>query len=441
MVARRSIGFFGVCSGCSHLRLERAISLKSALKNALRVLCGWGLFEAHFSIIQRSFQMATAKKQKIAAASVEQAMGMDGGGGVVNREDDQGVVLTEAENGVRTVKFDFDRQLMGMMDRVPGAVFNKESGAYQVPVASSDVLENVVNAMRKEKQNAAADLSAIKSLAFASGLQAQDANGVGSDVAPMVSTYREDGKFSAGEIVNANSRYVAQLSGFGSKDGAAFVTIHKLADLNRGNLMKGDYVGIQYDSKLFGTVSALSRSKSVAQLEADFASNMGKKVDGVTVTDRGDQVGVAFDFHPALVARIRKVEGAAFNAADQVWEVPKEKQEFALRAADDMRNEFVMDGKEAAALGGVAKSKMDNAKVWAAFTKDGQSSFGVVLAVGERYALQKGGRENFTLHHLSQLDQVPTVGRDYAVYYNKGVGAVVDQDLKREQNQARGAGR
>lgn len=385
------------------------------------------------------------KRKKIPAASMEQTVIAAAGAGVsdavVDGMDDHGVVLTEAVNGMRTVTFDFDRQLMGMMDRVPGAVFNKESRAYQIPVASSDALENVVKAMRKEKQDAAADLFSITALAFASGMKAQNEKGVGSDVAPMVSNYREAGKFTSGEIVNANSRYVAQLSGFGSKDGAAFVTIHKLADIDRENLMKGDYVGIQYDSRLLGTVSELSRSKSVPQLETDFSTNMGKKVNGVTVTDRGDKVGVAFDIHPVLLSRIRKVEGAAFNAEDKLWEVPKEKQEFALRAADDMRNEFMLDAKEVAALGDFAESKMDNAKVWPAFTKDGQSSYGVVMAIGDRYALQKGGRENFTLHHLSQLNQVPAVGRDYAISYKKGLGTVVDQGLKREQNNARGVGR
>ena len=381
--------------------------------------------------------MAT-KVKKTPAEPVKQAKGASVDSVIV---DDQGVVLSDARDGVRTVTFDFDRQLMAMMDRVPGAVYNKEQRAYQVPEASSQVLETVVQAMRKEKQEAAADLASITELAYGSGHKAQEEKGVASDVKPMVSGYREAGKFMGGEIVNANSRYVAQLSGFGSKDGAAFVAIHKLADLDRGNLMKGEFVGIQYDAKLLGTVSPLFKSKSVAQLQADYTSNLGKKLDGVTVTDRGDKVGVAFDIHPVLLSRIRRVEGAAFNTEDKVWEIPKEKQEFALRAAQDMREEFVLDAKEVASLENFAKGKMDNAKTWPAFTKDGQSSFGVVLAVGDRYALQKGGRENFTLHHLSQLDQVPAVGRDYAISYKKGLGAVVDQDLKREQSQARGAGR
>lgn len=54
--------------------------------------------------------------------------------------------------------------------------------------------------------------------------------------------------------MNANAHFVAQLSGFGKQDGAAFVTLHRLADLDRSNLMKGNKVGIRYDVRLSGRI-------------------------------------------------------------------------------------------------------------------------------------------------------------------------------------------
>lgn len=364
--------------------------------------------------------------------------GHDGTEGLLGQHD--GVSVRKTESGELAVAFAFERQLVAMMSNVPGATFDKGASAYLVPAASIGALEKVVPKMRKEARETSNDLEAITALAAASGHKAQEENGVAAGVEPKVSTFRGAGKFYAGEIVNANARFAAQMTGFGKNDGAAFVTVHRLSDLDRP-LLKGDSVKIQYDDRLAGRVSVLSKDKSVAELETDFKNNLGQKVDGVTVTDRGDKVGIAFDIHPALLARIRRVEGAAFNTEDKVWEVPKEKQEFALRAAQDMRDEFVLDSKEAGDLVEFAKSKMDNAKVYPAFTKDGQGCFGVVVEVGSRYALQKGGRESFTLHHLSQLDQVPVKGHDCAIHYRKGVGQVVDHDLRREQDHARGMGR
>lgn len=352
-----------------------------------------------------------------------------------------GVSASEVEGGGYAVAFEFDRQLARMLRDVPGAVFNKAEAAHHVPAASLEALDKAVSAMRTELKAVQGDLKGIMDLATASGVKAQRDNGAAHGVEPQVSEFHIPGKFYGGEIVNANSRFVAQFSGFGKIDGAAFLTIHRLADLDRGRIMKGEHVGITYDARFVGAVVDLMKEKSDAELEADYKHELGKPVDGVTLTDRGDKLGVAFDVNPALIARIRRVEGAAFNTADKVWEVPQDKREFALRTVQAMRHEFVLDGKEVEMMHGLAEGKMDGAKVFKAYTKDGQEHFGKVLAVGDRYALQKAGQDKFTLHHLAALDQTPRIDQNLAIKYNKGVGVTVDQELKRAQDKALGVSR
>lgn len=346
-------------------------------------------------------------------------------------------VLVNAVDGGYEVSFPFDRQLATMIDRVPNAVFNKEKKVYQVPSGSAAQLDKVVAAMRIERHAIETDFESILALATATGIEAQKGVGTGSGVVPQLSSFIEPGKAHRGEIVNANSRFVAQLTGFGKQDNAAFLTIHRLASLDNDKLFKGDKVAITYDGKFRGAVTDLSRNRSVAELAADYEINLGNKIDGVTVSDRGAKIGVAFEINPNMISRIRRVEGAAFIKEDKVWEIPKAKQEFALFAVQDLRNEFVVDARDVTALRQVAESKIDGAKVRPAFTKDGHEYFGTVLAVGDRYALQNSGRGNFTLHHLSALDQKPINGHNLDIRYNLGVGYVRDKDQQRGQDRGR----
>lgn len=339
------------------------------------------------------------------------------------------------------VALDFDRQLSAMMRGVPGAEFDKASQAYFVPGSSAEALGKVAGAMRAEFKAIEADREAIMELAEKSGMAAQREYGSTSGATPKVGNYIKPGEFYGGEIVNVNARFAAQVTGFGERDGAAFVKIHRLADLDNGKMMKGDFVGIKYDDKFRGVVSDLSKNKSGADLEAEYVGNLGKVLDGVTVTERGDKIGIAFDLTPETLARIRRVDGAAFEQEGKVWEVPARNKEFALRAVHDMRGELAADNKERSMMQAIAEGKVDGAKLSNAFTKDGQSHYGSAVAVGERFAMQAAGQGNFRLHHLSALDQKPVVGANLAVTYKKGVGTVVDQDLKRAQDKALGQGR
>lgn len=348
--------------------------------------------------------------------------------------DQDGVSVFQDADGGYLVTFEFDRQLAKEMRNVPNAVFDPLERCYLVPAEQGDVLQRIVKSMRRESVEIQLDLVRIKDLAI------KNAQATQSDqrVKPMVSCYIEPGRFYGGEVINASSRFVAQSNGFGKENGAAFVSIHRIADLSRGRIFKGERIGITYDSKFHGNVVDLPKDKSDAQLEAEFQSSLGKEVDGVTLTDRGGSIGVAFALNPALLARVRRVEGAMFNREDKVWELPKEQQVFALRTAHSMRNDFVLDGKEIDMLRSVAADKLDGAKVSKAFNKEGFEHFGQVLAVGDRYALQKSGQDRFVLHSLVSLSAVPEVGQNISVTYSRGLGQVVDLDLQRAKTHALG---
>lgn len=375
--------------------------------------------------------MSVAEKGKDLAAEAPAFLGSS-----------DGVTAVVAEGGF-AVAFEFDRKLSSMMQAVQGAQYDKEAKLYVVPAASGEALGTKLKEMRLEFNAIEADRAAIEKLAHAGGLKAQRENGAGAEVASArVSDYKEVGKFNAGEIINANARFVAQLTGFGKDDGVAFVVIHRRADLDRGfDLMKGDNVGIKYDSKYLGGVTDLAKAKSAAELEADFDSELGRAVDGVTLTDRGDSIGVAFAVNPALMARLRRVDGATFNGTDKLWEVPAANKEFVLRAAHDMRTRFVAEEKDIAVLKGAAETKIDGAKVEKAFTKDGTEHFGAVVAVGSTHLLQKGGQDKFKLHNLAALDKNPVIGQNLSIKYNKGHGTVLDQEQAKAQGKALTAGR
>lgn len=349
-----------------------------------------------------------------------------------------GVSIEKTADGF-LVSFPFDRQLAKIIRGLPDANYEKELKAFSIPMSSTPELGKVATALRAESRAIHDDMLSIKALAMESGFKAQRQNGgVLSGVSPKVSEYHEPAKLYSGEVLNANGRYIALFSGFGKDNGAAFLSIHRVADLDRQKIMKGEHVGIVYNEKFLGVVTDLAKYKTDAQLEAECQATIGKTVDGVTVTDRGDHIGVSFEMNPALVGRIRRLEGAVFNVEEKIWEIPMDKREYALRAVHDMRNEFVLDEQDAEMMRGLAESKIDGAKVSKAFTKNGQEHYGKVVAVSDRYALQKAGGDKFTLHHLAALDQFPKVDQNLSIKYQKGLGTVVDQDLQRAQNKALG---
>lgn len=344
--------------------------------------------------------------------------------------EENGVAVAVVDAGY-AVTFPFDRELSGMLTKIDVAKFDKDAQAYIVPLDAGTKLASVVSAMRRESALIKTELQAITVLATSTALNMQDMAGASPDVVPQVSSFIDPGKFYRGQIVNANTRFAAQATGFGKSDGAAFMQIHRLADVPGAALLKGDSVAISYDEKFRGHANTYAPTKSAEALAADFEAQKGQVIDGVMASDRGDKIGVSFDFNSQMAARIRRVEGAAFHKEDKIWEIPKDKMEFALYAISDLRNEFQLDSKERGTLQSVAASKIDNPVLHNAFTRDGAAHYGVVLEVGERYALQSSGRGNFNLHQLSSLDQLPAKGADVKIQYNKGVGAVLTKQMER----------
>lgn len=342
-----------------------------------------------------------------------------------------GVTVAAVEGGFE-VAFEMDRHLVNMMHKVPGAAFDKAEKVWVVPEASADELAKAVKGMRYEFKEIQKDRESIMALAKSSAIGLQRENGTAQGVAPMVSDYREAGKSYGGEIIRANGRFVAQFTGFGERDGAAFVTVHRTVELNR-QLEKGENVWIKYNDKGLGEVSDRRSKESRIQ---EFQASDGKTINGVTVTDRGDKLGVAFEVNPALQERIKRIDGAEFNHEDKVWEVSTDKAEFVMRAVEDMRQVYEEQQREASLLSEFAEERMDGAKVRPAFTQDGTEHFGKIAKVGNHFLLQKGALNEFKLHHLDALNEPEKMqeGQNLSIKYNKGRGTAVDLDKKREKD-------
>lgn len=335
---------------------------------------------------------------------------------------DRGVEVGRTDQGF-SVRFDFDREMVERLRRVSGVEFKE--GAWFVPASVEVALEKAVKDLRFMHEAIAKDRTEIFALASASAVAAQETQGHG-DVAPKVSDFHGPDKASSGLIVNVNSRFAAQLTGFGKENGAAFVSVHRLADLDNQMIMKGDDVRISYDDRGKGAVIARSnREHSVA---------MGEKIDGVMIEEAGDQLAVSFEFNPAMEARLRRVAGVEFDKEANVFLVPEENRPFVLRAVGDMRKEFVAQQAEKASLGELAQAKVDNAVVRDAFTKDGQRFMGPMVGETERFMLQAVGQGQFKTHRREALEgDTPVKDHMLDVAYQKGRGMVKDNTLEKSR--------
>lgn len=340
-----------------------------------------------------------------------------------------GVAVTR-DGDVFSVHFDFDREMVERLRRVSGVEFKE--GAWIVPASSEAALEKAVKDLRYMGGQIEKDRTEIFALATASAVAAQKTQGHG-DVEPKVSDYHQAGKASSGEIVNVNRYFAAQLTGFGKENGAAFVSVHRLANLDNPMIMKGDDVRIAYDDRGKGTVTARSNREQAP---------MGETVDGVKIEEKGDRLAVSFEFNPTLEARLRRVAGVEFDKEANVFLVPEENRPFVLRAVGDMRKEFVAQEAEKAKLDAVAQTKVDNAVVRDAYTKDGQRTMGPMVDETERYVLQSVGQGQFKLHRREALEGDPPVkGHMMDVAYKNGRGTVKDVTLEKSREKETGLSR
>lgn len=340
---------------------------------------------------------------------------------------DGGVEVVFDGAGSFDVKFPYNQALMREIRDVKGAEFNKDTGAWQVPLEQYDALSGALGKMRKELERTVADAADIMDRAEQTARALMQAKGVDVNVDPKISDYRNTDKATLGEIINVNARFAAQLTGYGREDGAAFVTIHRLADLDQ-QLFKGDDVAITYDAKGRGKVA--ERGKSLTE---KLDESMGKYVDGVKVLEQDGKYKISFDYNPAVQHRLQRVDGVEFNKNEKVWEVGADKKEFVARAVNDMRKEVVADRADREQIEKVGNEKIDGAKVKDAFTKDGQSYAGQVLAKNDRYVLQHTGKEYAAVHRASALTNDPEIGHSVKVTYQQGRGQVADKSQQKGQ--------
>lgn len=327
------------------------------------------------------------------------------------------------------VSFEYSPVLVNEMRGIEGASFNKEAGGWVVPLAQYDALAGSVTKMRDEMAHDASDLAAIKNIATETALKKMQEQGFEGS-SPRLTDFHPVGKPLSGEIISVNGRYAAQLTGFGRGDGAAFVTLHRVAELSE-QVFKGDKVTIAYGDKGKGKVEYRK------SLEEKLDESMGKYIDGVKVVEVDGKYKVSFDYNPALSHRIQRIDGAEFNREEKVWEVAGDKKEFVARAVNDMRKEVIADRADREQIEAVANEKIDGAKVKDAFTKDGTSYTGKILAANDRYVLQHSGKEYATVHRAASLPLKPEVGQNTKITYQGGKGQVADRTQSKSQGQER----
>lgn len=325
-----------------------------------------------------------------------------------------GVSVT-LEKALYSVTSDFNRGIASLIRGIDGAKFDKEAGAWQIPIEQYDALSAALPAVRKE---AATDTLAKTEVAE----RAASIVASMGDATPAIRDFHPNGVTLFGEIVSVNGRYAAQLTGVDK--GLACVVLHRLNDL-RDSVFNGDRVGITCDGKGRATV------QHVKSAEQQFDEAIGQSHEGVKVVPIAGSYQVSFEFNPALSERIQRVDGSTFDRDTKSWSVPADKKEFLARAVRDMRAEYAADKADRQDAEQLARDKVDNANVRPAYTADGQSYAGRIVGRSGRYVVQHTGREYMVLHRAAALGGTPAVGADVKVTYDKGRARV--NERSREQ--------
>lgn len=344
--------------------------------------------------------------------------------------DREGITVAEMPDSY-AVEFEFNRTLTNMMRGVNGATFSRDDQCWVVPKASADELAQAVWGMRKESAEDRLARETIEADARHVALRLQDELGAEEDVKPRISDYRKPGERYVGEIIASNSHYVAQFTGTGKLDGAAFVTLHKRSDLDV-QLFNDDKAEITYDEKYRGHARKYLTN---AEKEAKLDESLGASIDGVKVMKVDDKYIIEFDYNERLIGRIQKVDTAQFNRDANAWEVSARNKEYVAKAVQDMRQEFVADQREREALTATAQQKISGARVLDAFTKDGQAHVGVILEQSERYVMQHTGKDYCTLHRKAALQKEVRTDEKVRIEYKGGKG------IPSERPQAKSNGR
>jgi hypothetical protein len=329
--------------------------------------------------------------------------------------EDKALKLTKGRKNYQ-VSFNYHPGLVALIARVPGAEFKSDKDAWEVPLTSVNELEAALPKMKKLEDLDRAARAEIESMAAASAKDLMAEEGV-KGIAAKISDYHEKDKNIRGEVINVNGHYAAQFTGFGKDDGAAFVTLHRLASLT-APVFKGDDVVIKYDAKGRGQVSPGIPSLS---------DSLGKEVYGVKVVEKDGVYHISFDYNTAMAKRLQRVAEVKFIEEAKNYEVPVTMHPFVARAVADMRRTFIHESEAEQELRKLAENKLDGAKVVKPLVKgNGHGNTGEIIGENDIFVLQHTGKEFFVLHRRSDLDRSPEIGKPMRVQYQDGRGRVSD---------------
>lgn len=342
--------------------------------------------------------------------------------------DENGVKVVFDGRDTYDVRFGYNPALVAQMHKIDGAQFDRNADAWKVPVSQYDALGDAVARMRSEFLLDIASRGDIERLAGAVAVERQQAAGIESAPPARLSDFHQVGEPQRGEIISVNDRYAAQLTGFGRRDGIAFVTLHRLSELG-DQVFKGDKVSITYGEKGRAVVSQMQT------LEEKLDASLGRSVDGVTVVQDGDKYKISFDFNPTLSDRIQRVDGAHFDRKENVHVADVNLKTFVARAVNDMRKEYVADRADRDQMESIANERIDGVKVHDAYVSDGKAYSGRVLAANDRYVLQHNGKDHVALHRVRNLNEAPEVGHNARIVYQNGRGRVNEPQQDRSKSQ------
>lgn len=167
---------------------------------------------------------------------------------------------------------------------------------------------------------------------------------------------------------------------------------------------------------------------------------------------------VSFAYHPALVAEMRKIEGAEFDRNADGWKVPASQYAALAEAVKTMRGEFLLDAaargdiEQRAALAGKERQSANGTSVDVAprvsdYHGIGEPIRGEIICVNDRYAAQltgfgkSDGVSFVTLHRLAGLSESVFKGDQVSIEYGEKGRAKVTQSMTAEEKLEKSLGR
>lgn len=349
-----------------------------------------------------------------------------------------GVAVIERDEGGFLVQTPFCAGISNLLAGA-GAVFDRAEAGWRVPQDGVSRLEAVLPEVYRiagELQEAQLD-ARTRAAQFASEIAQREGRGVVG--APQFRDFMEKERAIVGPVVAVNPYVAVQLTGFGADDGAPFLRVHNVDNIRSGAelLRLGETVSVIYDQKLRADVTEAQVSNARERLE----KSLGETVDGVRVDVEPDKAIVRFEYNEPLQYRLRrgldtvrfeKASGGYSVALPSAEEQRSEALDELARTVSGMRREFVAQSRERDQIAASLAEWMDKPPVLtAAFTRDGASTSGTVVALTDRFVAQTAGPGNVVLHHRGALVREGSTGEGLALHervevsYSGGRGLVM----------------